>query len=101
MNEETQEEYSLTDEDSKIIESLSDTDIQKIDKWLLKNITKEWQKVAMVVVKAIEESDKVNELTTVPDTFFGMRIEALANSGKITAQGNLKKMHFSEIKYAQ
>ena len=63
MHEESQEEYRLEGEDLRVVESLSDEEIEKIDIWLLENITNNWQKVAMVVAKAIEESDRENELT--------------------------------------
>lgn len=76
----------------------SEIDIEKIDLWFLQNITTQWQKVAMVVAKAIEKSDREELLTNVPDVFFGMRVETLVSEGKVISQGNLKKMRFSEIK---
>ncbi|MEE9344701.1 MAG: DUF3658 domain-containing protein [Methylococcales bacterium] len=98
MGEEEQEEYSMSEDEIKIVNFLSEEDRDKIDQWLLKNISSNWQKVAMVVAKAIEESDQNDELTDVPDIYFGMRVEELVKKGKIISQGNLKKMRFSEVK---
>ncbi len=100
MSDEEHIEYILSAEDAIIVGRLSEIDIEKIDQWLLQNITTQWQKVAMVVAKAIGESDREELLTNVPDVFFGMRVKALVSEGKVISQGNLKKMRFSEIKYA-
>jgi hypothetical protein len=97
-DEEIEEEYSLTDEDKEIISALSESDIKKIDEWLLLSTTNKWKKVAMVVAQAIELSDQAGVLLEVPDTFFGMRVEKLVQDGHLISQGNLKKMRSSEIK---
>ena len=94
------EEYTLTNDEIAIVNKLTKSDIEKIDNWLLANTSNEWKKVALVVAKAISLSDEKDELTDVPDIFFGMRIEKLVADGKLQSQGNLKQMRKSEIKRA-
>ena len=101
MSEDEIEEYVLTDEDKEIVSALGESDINKIDEWLLLSTTNKWKKVAMVVAQAIELSDQAGVLLDVPDTFFGMRVEKLVQDGHLISQGNLKKMRSSEIKRAE
>lgn len=99
MNEEA--EFELTDEDKKRLETLSCEELALIDKWLLKHATYQWQKTAMVVVDAIGESDRAEKLEDVSDVIFGLRVEHLVSQGALLAQGNVRRMRFSEIKLGE
>lgn len=96
MNE--QEEFELSSEDKERLKTLTCEDLGLIDKWLLLHATNQWKKTAMVVVQAIGESDKAERLEDVSDLIFGLRVENLVSQGRLLAQGNVRKMRFSEVK---
>ncbi len=99
MNEEV--EFELTNEDKERLDALNCEELGLIDKWILMHATYEWQKTAMVVVDAIGESDKAKRLEDISDLIFGVRVEYLVNQGSLVAQGNVRRMRFSEIKLSE
>ena len=93
-------EFELSHDDIKVIKSLSNQDFELIDTWLLKHASKSFSKVALVIAKAIEESDSAQVLEYVSDVIFGLRVEKLVSENKLIAQGNVRNMRSSEIKLA-
>ena len=70
----------------------------EIDKAILSVSQPSWRKVAMIIGKAARVED-----IGVPDDEAGhkiiaSRIEALVASGRLTAQGNLKRWRYSEVR---
>ena len=98
--EESPDQDLLDAQDIAAIDSLTESDIKQIDEWLLSCVEENWRKVAMVVAKAISISDEKGKFLEVPDVFFGMRVESLVASGRLVAQGDLKRMRLSEVKRA-
>ncbi len=79
-----------------MVGKLTASDLEKIDKAILKNSSHQWRKVARVVGQTLLEFQ--SDFPGVPDIFYSERIELLVNSGALQSQGNLKKMRYSEIK---
>jgi hypothetical protein len=88
----------LTKEQLNLVATLSDAQIQEIDRVILENTKEQWRKVAMVV--AITMSSLQNRFVGVPDVFYAQRVANLVNEGVLLSQGNLKRMRFSEVKLA-
>lgn len=93
-------EFELSYEDLEIMSSLSSQEFELIDSWLLKHTSESFSKVAMVVAKALEESDSAQLLEHVSDAIFGLRIEKLVSENRLIAQGNVRNMRYSEVKLA-
>jgi hypothetical protein len=56
----------------------------------------DWRKVALVVAVAMDAySDQYHDI---PDVFYGQRVRDLVSSGHLAAQGNLRRMRFSEVR---
>ena len=74
---------------------MSDEQRHAIDAALLAEVTPRWRKVAMVISCAMQQPSHV---LGVPDTFYGQRVAALVNAGRIEAQGNVEYLRFSEVR---
>ena len=86
----------LTPEQRHLVDALSSTDVEAIDMALLAASSTQWRKVAFVVGAAwlLLES----RFPGVPDVYFSERIRALVRSGKLSSQGNMLSMRFSEVR---
>ena len=72
---------------------------EQIDAFVLAAVRPKWLKVARIigdVLKACERDDVANR-----DFFIARRIAALVAAGRLEAQGNLAKWHFSEVRLAE
>ncbi len=87
-------------EDIDAVTSLCESDVQLIDDWLLSFSTDRFQKVAMIVSKALMRSDEQDLLTNIPDVYFGIRVEALVENRLLQGEGDLSNMRFSEVRLA-
>jgi hypothetical protein len=86
----------LTAEQEARIAQLTDTDLNEIDNCILSNATTQWRKVAMVVALTMNAlSDLFSDL---PDSFYAIRIQKLVAQGRLTSQGNVEFMRFSEVR---
>ena len=85
----------LTDEEQKIVDLLTDRDIEAIDYELLTNSKTHRQKTAMVIALTISSLKKI--YPNLPVLFYSDRIIKLVAEGKLQAYGNLKFIRFSEI----
>jgi hypothetical protein len=86
---------ALTPEESALISQLSQQQLRAIDELLLVELTERWTKVAMVVARAM---DRPSHVHGVPDTFYGQRMRALVEEGRVEARGNVEYMRFSEVR---
>jgi hypothetical protein len=95
---ETPKRFALDADELKIVEALSKEDNAQIDRWLVESATSTYQKVAIIVAKAIEASDLAHRLLDVPDTYFAMRIAVLVAAGALEARGDPHYMRHSEVR---
>ena len=96
MNDEDKNDPPLTSEQEDLVKRLKTSEVDKIDKALLSNMSSYWKKVANVVGATMIELE--NRVEGIPDVFYANRIIYLAERGLIESQGNLRKMRFSEVR---
>ena len=86
----------LSPEEESAVEALTQSDIEFIDTAVLSSARPHWQKAAMVVTRAVEKLEaRYPQLSYV---FYAMRIQALADQGRLESQGDLDHMRFSEVR---
>ena len=86
----------LTAEQQALVAKLTETELKAIDLALLANAHTQWRKVARIVgttMSALAQRPK-----DVLDVFYAQRIQRLVAAGALEAQGNLKRMRFSEVR---
>ncbi len=86
----------LDDVDRAAIAALSVAEVAAIDRAIMFALTSQWQKTALVVGHAMYAyPDRFDDI---PDVFYGQRLLQLASEGRLSAQGNLRRMRFSEVR---
>ncbi len=86
----------LTPEQVKLVEELTDAEVQAIDDTLLANTCDKWRKVARVVGTTMMELPcRVKEI---PDVFYSQRIQKLVKDELLESQGDLSYMRYSEVR---
>jgi hypothetical protein len=88
----------LDAEDLRAVAALSRDDLAAIDKALLASSSGDWRKVALVVAVAMDVYP--GQYLDIPDVFYSQRIQELVSGGQLEAQGNLRRMRFSEVRLA-
>ena len=96
MEEEKPIAIALTAEQEANVAKLRAQEIEAIDQALLSNVSNAWRKVALVIVKAMDEYS----IPGIPDIFYAQRVRRLAELGRLESQGNLAYMRFSEVRLA-
>lgn len=91
-----QPDGELTPEQVKLVEELTDTEVQAIDEALLANTCDKWRKVARVVGTTMMELPC--RVEGVPDVYYSQRIQKLVKDGLLESQGNLSYMRYSEVR---
>ena len=86
----------LTEQQTALIESLSEAELSIIDEALLSCAKQRWSKVAMIVGTVMFNNP--NQHQKIPDIFYAHRIRKLVEKGELISQGNLKNMRYSEVK---
>ena len=86
----------LSQEEVALVSRLSPEAVSIIDSALLAQCVSSWRKVARVVMGAMRALPE--ELDEVPDGYFAQRVELLVRAGRLTSQGNLQYMRFSEVR---
>jgi hypothetical protein len=86
----------LTPEQNEIVAQLSLAAIEEIDQALLRNVSHQWCKVAMVVAKTMMALP--NRVAGIPDVYYSGRVRQLVSQGQLESQGNLQRMRFSEVR---
>ena len=87
---------TLTPEQLKLVEKLSDAEIETIDTALLANTSIQWRKVARVVATTM--NCLPYRVVGIPDSYYSQRIKQLVSAGLLESQGNLSYMRYSEIR---
>lgn len=86
----------LDDEDRTAVAALSVAEVAAIDQAVLSALTSQWQKTALVVAHAMYAyPDRFDDI---PDVFYVLRLLQLASDGLLSAQGNLRRLRFSEVR---
>jgi Protein of unknown function len=67
-----------------------------IDELIISLITPNWQKVAMVIAKALRLSE--DRGLEIGDHALAARIDALCTEGRVESQGNLSNWRHSEVR---
>ena len=86
----------LTPDQIKLVEQLTDAEIQAIDNALLTNACDKWRKVARVVGTTMMELP--NRVEGIPDVYYSQRVQRLVKDGLLESQGNLSYMRYSEVR---
>lgn len=93
------EDPALTAAQQEVVGRLSEAQLQRIDEAIMKNLTDNWRKVAMIIALAIRDND--SHVSGVIDLFYGQRIMRLVELGLIESVGNLRRMGYSEVRLPQ
>jgi Protein of unknown function len=94
--DETSFDAEPTPKQQQLIDKLTPAQLEEIDAALLSKCSEQWRKVARVAgTTLIAFNGKFGAL---PDVFFAKRVAALVEASKLQAQGNLKRMRFSEVR---
>jgi hypothetical protein len=86
----------LQPEEKLAVAKLTSAELERIDATVLSCIGARWKKLAMVVIRAKEKLEP--EYPQFSHTFYAMRVQALAEQGRLDSQGNLDYMRFSEVR---
>jgi hypothetical protein len=76
--------------------ALATSELEAIDQALLAATTKHFRKVAFVVATAFHQL--ADQLPPIPDVFYAQRVIRLVKLGQLEAQGNLRRMRYSEVR---
>lgn len=93
--EELQSDPTLTPEQKKMVDQLSDTDKMEMDQALLSNASYDWCQVARIVTTTMLELDNGRGL---PNAYFAERIRHLVREGILESRGDLTRARFSEVR---
>ena len=74
---------------------------QKIDQFILASIDHNWQKVAMIVARALTEPDLDFPNTEDDAEFVACRIEVLISTGRLESKGNTTNWRHSEVRLSE
>jgi hypothetical protein len=77
--------------------ALATSELEAIDQALLAETTTQFRKVAFVVARVIC-SQLGEQLPEIPDVFYAQRVIRLVKLGQLEAQGNLRRMRYSEVR---
>lgn len=86
----------LSAEQARVAASLSAEVVSRIDAELLSHARDRNRKVAMLVGKAMMNSDV--RVPGLPDLYYAQRVRALVENGQLVAEGNLDFMRYSEVR---
>jgi Protein of unknown function len=86
----------LSPRELALLAQLSAQDVEAIDEVVLSCTRDHWRKVAMIVSLTMERLG--DQYPGFSDVFYAERVRALADSGRLEAQGNLSYMRFSEVR---
>jgi hypothetical protein len=94
--DEMEPDPELTADQKRIVAGLSQGQLAEIDRAIVAVTKNQWQKVAKVIAVAMQSTPRAP--TDVPDIFYSLRIRRLVDDGKLEAQGDLRRMRFSEVR---
>jgi hypothetical protein len=73
---------------------------QELDQFILASVDSHWQKVAMVVARALGDPHLDFPETEDDAAFVASRVEALVALGQLDAQGEVSNWRYSEVRRA-
>jgi hypothetical protein len=89
----------LTVEERARVAALSPAQVQDIDDALMANVSRQWRKVARVVMSAMIDLKRDGKrVIGIPDIFYAERIRELMNQGRIEGDGDFSRMGRSEVR---
>lgn len=89
----------LSAEQERLVGTLSQSQIDAVDSAILSSCVTQWRKVARVVPAAMAQVGSA--LSGVPDLFYAKRVRALVERGALDAQGDLRRMRYSEVRKSE
>ena len=89
----------LSAEEMAAFSALGPGEIEAIDEAVLSCALPRWRKVAMVVGLVMGKLE--GHYPQFSDVFYGARVRALADQGRLESQGELSYMRFSEVRLPQ
>lgn len=89
-------ESVITEQDINYLQSLSPEILENIDTIIYSNTSVQWKKIAMVLAKSHREINKLDPEITYEQLL--SRVHQLIKIGKLTSQGNINVMRFSEVR---
>lgn len=87
----------LSADDHASIAKLTANQLALIDEALLANASNSWRKLARVACAAMDATKP--GVMGIPDIYFAQRIALLVGQGKLEAQGDMRRMRFSEVRF--
>jgi hypothetical protein len=90
------EDAELTSKELSRVSQLRPEEIEAIDNALLASASGNWRKVAFIVGTAMHRL--AGSFAGVPDVFYSQRVGTLVARRALLAQGNLRRMRFSEVR---
>lgn len=98
-NVDVRKDPKSTPEQRRTADQLSEADLEQIDRQILENASREWSKVARIVLTTmIERGDGT---TGLPETFYSQRIANLVKEGLLESRGDLTDMNLSEVRLVE
>jgi hypothetical protein len=88
-------ELNLSNEEMERISELTESDVARIDNWLLSFAARRARKVAFLVMSAMEQLE--TEIPSVPDKFFILRVQKLIEEGRLEMDGNMDFWQQTEV----
>nr|CAS03048.1 putative integron gene cassette protein [uncultured bacterium] len=73
-------------------------EIQQVDKFILASVNSNWQKIAMVIAKALTAPDIGSPDDQYDAEFIASRVEALIGKGELEIQGRSNNWRHSEVR---
>ncbi|MDO6721636.1 DUF3658 domain-containing protein [Psychrosphaera sp. 1_MG-2023] len=89
-------ESIITEDDLAYLQTLSPELLEKVDSLLYAKTSERWSKIAMVISKANKEV-KILDPNITYDQLLS-RLHIIIKSGKLSSQGNINIMRFSEVR---
>ena len=80
-------------EEMVLPESVSESDLDTI---IFAALDMRWQKTAMVIAKALQRCEELE--MPINAEIFGVRIQALAEAGRLESDGDVRVWRFSEVR---
>jgi uncharacterized protein DUF3658 len=86
-------------EQSLRVSKLTQDDLWDIDRELLAQSARSWRQVARIVSFTMHKLS--SRIPDVPDVYYAQRVRHLVEIGKLESQGDLHRMHYSEVRLAR
>jgi hypothetical protein len=96
MTDEFVPDPPLSSDEARVVASLSEEFIERIDAELLKHARSQPRKVAMLV--GLTMSNPSVRVAGLPDVYYAQRVRLLVAKGELLSEGNLDFMRYSEVR---